>query len=73
MFPLFVRAIGVIASIVGILAVTPRSETEHGMKAINRGFLSAAISAGGVFVISRSTSTTGSLPRRSRSDSCSPA
>jgi K(+)-stimulated pyrophosphate-energized sodium pump len=54
MFPLFVRAIGVITSIVGILAVTPRSETEHGMKAINRGFfLSAAISAAAVFVISQ--------------------
>jgi K(+)-stimulated pyrophosphate-energized sodium pump len=53
MFPLFVRAVGVITSIVGILAVAPRSEEEHGMKAINRGFfLSAAISAGAVFVIS---------------------
>jgi K(+)-stimulated pyrophosphate-energized sodium pump len=53
MFPLFVRAIGVITSIVGILAVTPRSETEHGMRAINRGFfLSAAISAVAVFVLS---------------------
>ena len=39
MFPLFVRAIGVITSIIGILAVTPRSENEHGMKAINRGLL----------------------------------
>ena len=46
MFPLFVRAIGVITSIIGILAVTPRSEDEHGMRAINRGFfLSAIISA----------------------------
>jgi K(+)-stimulated pyrophosphate-energized sodium pump len=54
MFPLFVRAVGVITSIIGILAVTPRSETEHGMKAINRGFfLSAAISAAVVFVISQ--------------------
>jgi K(+)-stimulated pyrophosphate-energized sodium pump len=53
MFPLFVRAVGVITSIVGILAVTPRSETEHGMKAINRGFfISAALSAAAVFVIS---------------------
>jgi K(+)-stimulated pyrophosphate-energized sodium pump len=53
MFPLFVRAVGVITSIIGILAVTPRSETEHGMKAINRGFfLSAAISAAAVFAIS---------------------
>src|SRR5438445_9177711 len=54
MFPLFVRAVGVVTSIVGILAVAPRSEDEHGMKAINRGFfLSAAISAAAVFVISK--------------------
>jgi K(+)-stimulated pyrophosphate-energized sodium pump len=53
MFPLFVRAVGVITSIIGILAVSPRSETEHGMKAINRGFfLSAAVSAAAVFVVS---------------------
>jgi K(+)-stimulated pyrophosphate-energized sodium pump len=53
MFPLFVRAVGVITSIIGILAVTPRSEDEHGMKAINRGFfISAAVSAIAVFVIS---------------------
>src|SRR5438094_9787859 len=53
MFPLFVRAIGVITSIVGILAVSPRSETEHGMKAINRGFfLSALASAIGVLLLS---------------------
>ncbi len=53
MFPLFVRAVGVITSIIGILAVTPRSEDEHGMRAINRGFfLSAAVSAAAVFVIS---------------------
>jgi K(+)-stimulated pyrophosphate-energized sodium pump len=52
MFPLFVRAIGVITSIIGILAVTPRSEDEHGMRAINRGFfVSAAISAAAVFVL----------------------
>ncbi|MEP7059598.1 MAG: sodium/proton-translocating pyrophosphatase, partial [Actinomycetota bacterium] len=42
MFPLFVRAIGVVTSIIGILGVTPRSETEHGMKAINRGFFLSA-------------------------------
>jgi K(+)-stimulated pyrophosphate-energized sodium pump len=53
MFPLFVRAVGVVTSIIGILAVTPRSEEEHGMKAINRGFfISAAVSAIAVFVIS---------------------
>ena len=38
MFPLFVRAIGVITSIIGIMAVSHRSETEKGMKAINIGF-----------------------------------
>ncbi|MFM8999854.1 MAG: sodium/proton-translocating pyrophosphatase, partial [Actinomycetota bacterium] len=53
MFPLLVRAVGVITSIIGILAVTPRSETEHGMKAINRGFfVSALVSAAAVFVLS---------------------
>jgi len=52
MFPLFVRAVGVVTSMVGILAVSPRSETEHGMKAINRGFfVSAAISAIAVFFV----------------------
>src|ERR671935_222200 len=34
MFPLFVRAVGVITSIFGILSVRPRSDTEPGMKAI---------------------------------------
>jgi K(+)-stimulated pyrophosphate-energized sodium pump len=54
MFPLFVRAIGVITSIIGILAVTPRSESEHGMRSINRGFfLSAAASAAAVAVLSK--------------------
>jgi K(+)-stimulated pyrophosphate-energized sodium pump len=52
MFPLFVRAIGVITSIIGILAVSPRSETESGMKAINRGFfISAVASALGVLLL----------------------
>src|SRR3990170_1515725 len=52
MFPLFVRTIGVITSIIGIYAVTPRSETEHGMKAINRGFfISAALSALAVYFV----------------------
>ncbi|MEX1045912.1 MAG: sodium-translocating pyrophosphatase [Actinomycetota bacterium] len=53
MFPLFVRAIGVVTSIIGILAVSPRSEEESGMRAINRGFfVSAVISAAAVFVLS---------------------
>jgi K(+)-stimulated pyrophosphate-energized sodium pump len=54
MFPLLVRAIGVVTSIVGIYAVRPRSETEHGMRAINRGFLvSAVLSAIGVYFAAR--------------------
>ncbi|HXF56288.1 MAG TPA: sodium-translocating pyrophosphatase [Actinomycetota bacterium] len=53
MFPLFVRAIGVVTSMIGILTVSPRSETEHGMKAINRGFfVSALASAVGVLLLS---------------------
>jgi K(+)-stimulated pyrophosphate-energized sodium pump len=53
MFPLFVRAVGVVTSMIGIIAVAPRSEDEHGMRAINRGFfISAAISAAAAFVIS---------------------
>jgi K(+)-stimulated pyrophosphate-energized sodium pump len=53
LFPLFVRAIGVITSIIGIEAVKPRSETEHGMKAINRGFVISGIaSAAAVFFVS---------------------
>jgi K(+)-stimulated pyrophosphate-energized sodium pump len=52
MFPLFVRAIGVITSIVGIYAVRPRSETEHGMRAINRGFFfSALLSAAATYFV----------------------
>ncbi|MGQ0680445.1 MAG: sodium-translocating pyrophosphatase [Actinomycetota bacterium] len=46
MFPLFVRAIGVVTSVIGIYAVNPRSEDESGMKSINRGFfISGALSA----------------------------
>jgi K(+)-stimulated pyrophosphate-energized sodium pump len=52
MFPLFVRAIGVITSIIGIYGVTPRSEQEHGMRAINRGFfISALLSAAAVYFV----------------------
>ena len=54
LFPLFVRAVGVITSIIGIEAVKPRSEDEHGMKAINRGFvLSGIASAAAVFFVSQ--------------------
>ena len=53
MFPLFVRAIGVVTSMIGILVVAPRSEDEHGMRAINRGFfVSALVSAGAVLWLS---------------------
>jgi K(+)-stimulated pyrophosphate-energized sodium pump len=53
MFPLFIRAVGVVTSMIGILSVTPRSETESGIRAINRGFfISAFISAAAAFVIS---------------------
>src|SRR5215217_4486615 len=45
LFPLIVRAIGIVSSIAGIYLVRPRSETESGMRTINRGFFaSAAIS-----------------------------
>src|SRR6266571_3768326 len=54
MFPLFVRAIGVVTSIFGIYMVRPASEEESGMKAINRGFFSsAALSAVAVFVAAK--------------------
>jgi K(+)-stimulated pyrophosphate-energized sodium pump len=52
-FPLLIMAVGVIVAVVGIMAVTPRSDTEHGQKAINRGFLvSAVLAAVGVFLVS---------------------
>ena len=52
MFPLLVRAIGVVTSIIGIYSVRPRSETEHGMRAINRGFfISALVSALAVYFV----------------------
>jgi K(+)-stimulated pyrophosphate-energized sodium pump len=52
MFPLLVMAIGTITAVVGIMAVTPRSDTEHGQRAINRGFfVSAVLSAAGVFAV----------------------
>jgi K(+)-stimulated pyrophosphate-energized sodium pump len=53
MFPLIIQAIGIIASIVGIWLVRPRSEEESGMRTINRGFFAAAlISAALVAVVS---------------------
>jgi K(+)-stimulated pyrophosphate-energized sodium pump len=45
-FPLLVRGIGVLTSILGIFAVSPRDSDRNGMKAINRGFfISAMVSA----------------------------
>ncbi|HVE62973.1 MAG TPA: sodium-translocating pyrophosphatase [Mycobacteriales bacterium] len=45
-FPLLVRGIGVLTSILGIFAVSPRDGDRNGMAAINRGFFySAAASA----------------------------
>jgi K(+)-stimulated pyrophosphate-energized sodium pump len=53
MFPLIIQAIGIIASVVGIWLVRPRSEEESGMRTINRGFFAAAlISAALVAVVS---------------------
>jgi K(+)-stimulated pyrophosphate-energized sodium pump len=52
MFPVLVRAVGVLTSIVGIFSVRPRSETEHGMRAINRGFFfSGVLSAVAVYFV----------------------
>jgi K(+)-stimulated pyrophosphate-energized sodium pump len=42
LFPLVVQAIGIVSSIAGIYLVRPRSETESGMRTINRGFFAAA-------------------------------
>jgi K(+)-stimulated pyrophosphate-energized sodium pump len=53
LFPLMVQAIGILSSIVGIWLVRPRSQTEPGMRAINRGFFGAAVTAAvGVGVVS---------------------
>jgi K(+)-stimulated pyrophosphate-energized sodium pump len=42
LFPLVVQAIGIVSSIAGIYLVRPRSDTESGMRTINRGFFGAA-------------------------------
>jgi K(+)-stimulated pyrophosphate-energized sodium pump len=44
-FPLLVRGIGVITSILGIFAVSPRDSDRNGMKAINRGFFISALAS----------------------------
>ena len=48
-FPMLVRGIGVITSIIGIFAVSPRDTDTNGMKAINRGFFTSAVTSA-VFV-----------------------
>jgi K(+)-stimulated pyrophosphate-energized sodium pump len=51
-FPLLVMMVGIVTAVVGIAAVTPRSDTEHGQRAINRGFfLSAVLAALGVLAL----------------------
>jgi K(+)-stimulated pyrophosphate-energized sodium pump len=42
LFPLIIQGVGILASIVGIWVVRPRSEEESGMRTINRGFFLAA-------------------------------
>jgi K(+)-stimulated pyrophosphate-energized sodium pump len=44
-FPLIVRGIGVLTSILGIFAVSPRDTDRNGMAAINRGFFISAIAS----------------------------
>jgi K(+)-stimulated pyrophosphate-energized sodium pump len=44
-FPLLVRGIGVLTSILGIFAVSPRDSDRNGMKAINRGFFISALAS----------------------------
>ena len=51
-FPLCVRAIGVLTSIVGIMLVRAKDDNEHAMKPITRGFVwSALLSAVGFFMV----------------------
>jgi len=42
-FPLFVRAIGVFASIIGTYAVKAKNDEEHAMKPIQNGFMVASV------------------------------
>ena len=51
-FPLSVRGIGVITSIIGIMMVKAKDDNEHAMAPITRGFIgSAALSAVGFFLV----------------------
>ena len=54
MFPLAVRAIGVLTSIIGIWLVRAKDDEEHAMKPITRGFVwSAVLSAVGFALVAR--------------------
>ncbi|MEO6714602.1 MAG: sodium-translocating pyrophosphatase [Mycobacteriales bacterium] len=44
-FPMLVRGIGVITSIIGIFGVSPRDSDTNGMRAINRGFFMSALAS----------------------------
>jgi K(+)-stimulated pyrophosphate-energized sodium pump len=50
-FPLVARALGIIASLIGIYAVKLRSETEDPMAALNRGYYITTIAAIGLFYL----------------------
>ena len=54
MFPLLIRGVGVITSMIGISMVKSRTDDEHPMKPITRGFVwSAILSAVGFFIIAK--------------------
>ena len=54
MFPLLIRGIGVLTSMFGISIVKSRTDKEHPMKPITRGFVGSAImSAIGFFIIAK--------------------
>ncbi|MBU0609660.1 MAG: sodium-translocating pyrophosphatase [Armatimonadetes bacterium] len=54
MFPLLIRGVGVITSMIGISMVKSRTDDEHPMKPITRGFIwSAILSAVGFFIIAK--------------------
>ena len=46
LFPLIVPAIGILASLVGVLIVRSRPKDRNALSAINRGFWSAAVHHG---------------------------
>jgi K(+)-stimulated pyrophosphate-energized sodium pump len=55
LFPLVARAVGLLASIVGIMSVRARRDDEPPMAALNRGFLlTAVLAAVGLFFVTRS-------------------